>query len=209
MLSFNQKLALKQQVAASGMQTVKLDMPKNKALELYRAYKTHQAYQTPEDYEIMRTYKLIAQGNVIIQAMESIRLAGLNEDGLPKLAIMRAGNKECFVTLNNSGSVEFKSKRWMNYRDRRNVVDLPSGSMPRPKERVEGHALVPTIPVHLRPKRGIENYHVLWEAEWKRIPPGDPYLLRQIGKGDMWLVVAAWDLTEVEKAAMRTRINAA
>lgn len=37
--------------------------------------------------------------------------------------------------------------------------------------------------------------------------PKDPYLLRRIGKGDMWLVVAAWDLTEVERAALATRLN--
>lgn len=37
--------------------------------------------------------------------------------------------------------------------------------------------------------------------------PVDPYLLLQIGEVDMWLVVAALDLTEVESAATRTRIR--
>jgi hypothetical protein len=69
-----------------------------------------------------------------------------------------------------------------------------------------GEAIVPIVPVYLRPKRGLANYHVLWEAEWRRIPPHDPMLLRRIG-GDMWLVVAQWDLTEVERAALATRIN--
>ena len=68
-------------------------------------------------------------------------------------------------------------------------------------------AQVPIIPLHLRPKRGIENYHVLWEAEWRPIPARDPYLLRRIGKADLWLVVAQWDLTEVEKAALSTRVE--
>jgi hypothetical protein len=202
MLSFNQKLALRQQVNASGMQAVKLDMPKLKALELYRAYKTHQAYQKPEDYEIMRTYQLIAQGNVVIQAIESIRAAGLNEDGLPKLAIMRAHETDCYVSLGQSGSAEFRSDRWRNGRSSRNKISLPSGSFIGVKSWTDGHTLIPIIPVHLRPKRGLANYHVLWEAQWKKLPPGDPYLLRQIGRGDMWLVVAAWDLTDVEKAAM-------
>lgn len=208
MITFNQQLALKQQVAASGMKPVNLDMQKDKAMELYRAYKTHQAYQKPEDYEIMRTYKLIAQGQVVIQAIESVRSAGLNEQGLPKLAIMRAHQKECFVSVSPNGSAAFKPDRWSNWRNKRDRIELPSGSFARQTESREGQTILPIIPVHLRPKRGMENYHVLWEAEWRRLPPGDPFLLRQIGKGDMWLVVAAWDLTEVEKAAMRTRINA-
>ena len=67
-------------------------------------------------------------------------------------------------------------------------------------------AQLPLIPVHLRPKRGLENYHILWEAEWEPIPPRDPYLLRRIGKADLWLVVAHWDLTEVERAVLATRV---
>ena len=31
--------------------------------------------------------------------------------------------------------------------------------------------------------------------------------LRRIGKADLWLVVAQWDLTEVEKAALSTRVG--
>jgi len=37
--------------------------------------------------------------------------------------------------------------------------------------------------------------------------PRDPYLLRRLGKGDLWLVVAAWDLTEVERAALQSRVT--
>ena len=68
-------------------------------------------------------------------------------------------------------------------------------------------APLPGIPLHLRPKRGLENYHILWEAEWERRPPGDPMLLRRIGKSDAWLVVAAWDITPVEQAVLATRMN--
>src|SRR5258708_4807132 len=45
----------------------------------------------------------------------------------------------------------------------------------------EAEAIVPLVPVHLRPKRGLENYHILWEAEWTRVVPRDPMLLRRIG----------------------------
>jgi hypothetical protein len=53
---------------------------------------------------------------------------------------------------------------------------------------------------------GGERWRRLWEAEWRRVAPRDPYLLRHVG-GDIWVVLAAWDLTEVERAAMATRLN--
>jgi hypothetical protein len=67
-------------------------------------------------------------------------------------------------------------------------------------------ALVPTPPLHLRPRRGLQNYHVLFEAQWSKAPPDDPVLLRRIGKGDLWLVCASWNLTPIEKAALATRL---
>lgn len=74
-------------------------------------------------------------------------------------------------------------------------------------------AQVPLIPLPLRPKvraKGddpLQNYHVLWEAEWTNRVPFDPLLLRRIGKADLWLVCAAWELSEVERAALATRVG--
>jgi hypothetical protein len=67
-------------------------------------------------------------------------------------------------------------------------------------------ATVPLIPIQHRPRRGLANYHVLWEAEWKKAVPVDPFLLRRVGKADLWAVVAMWDLSEVERAALATRL---
>jgi hypothetical protein len=86
----------------------------------------------------------------------------------------------------------FPLKTWGNTRER--------------TSRSDHEAMVPMIPAHLKPRRGLANYHILWEAEWERVPPRDPYLLRRIGKADLWLVVAHWDLTEVERAALSTRV---
>lgn len=90
----------------------------------------------------------------------------------------------------------------------RNVFSWPAGSFRYLPHRWRATALVPTPPLNLRPKRGLANYHVLWEAEWTRIVPHDPLLLRRIGRSDMWVVVAAWELTPVERAALATRITA-
>src|ERR1043166_8987153 len=60
------------------------------ARELWQKYQTHKHYQTPADAEIAAIYKRIAQGKTVIRALASIVSAGLNTEGLPKLAIARA-----------------------------------------------------------------------------------------------------------------------
>ncbi len=187
------------------MNVERIVVDRAKAKELYRAYRKHQHYSEPMDKEIQRAYQLIAQGRMVIKALESIRLAGLGDDGLPKLAIARADKDRCSLTLNNDGGARMdtpgshRGARGQEFR-------FPVGSFGQVKWR-RADAIVPLIPIHLRPKRALAGYHVLWEAEWTLTPPRDPYLLRRIG-GDMWLVVAAWDLTEVERAAMATRMSA-
>ena len=197
------------------MDVQKITVDRKEARELYQKYKAHVHYSQPIDREIQRTYQLIAQGRVVIRALESIKAAGLYEDGpnkgLPKLAIARATANECYFHANENGAAVFNTtNEWGTDHWVRRKITFPAGSFPTIKERSRWHAAkaqLPIVPVHLRPKRGIANYHVLWEAEWTRIPPRDPLLLRRIGKGDMWLVVAAWDLTEVERAALATRLN--
>lgn len=188
------------------VQTIALD--KSKARDLYRAYKTHQHYSDPIDWEIQRTYQLIAQGHVVIQALESIKQAGLGEDRYPKLAIIRATAERCFFVAQPNGSGRFTDNNTWSRETKRNTIAFPANTFAGANVTRDGRAIIPLIPVHLRPKRGLASYHILWEADWQSIPR-DPYLLRRIGKGDLWLVCAAWDLTEVERAAMATRIRVA
>ena len=66
---------------------------------------------------------------------------------------------------------------------------------------------MPHIPPDIRPKRGIQNYHVLYEAVWRREIPVDPLLLRRIGTtGDLWTVLGAWELTELERAVLASHM---
>lgn len=189
------------------MEVAKLDVPKAEAVRLHREYKEHRAFQTEMDREIERVYRLISQGKVVIQALESIRLAGVGADGRPKLAIARADAPFCHVSMDLNGSAKMASgDRWARSESR--VFQLPPDTFPRTEKYIkDAEAVMPLIPVQHRPRTSLETYHVLWEAEWRRIPPRDPYLLRRIG-GDMWLVLAAWDLTDVERAAMATRMGA-
>jgi hypothetical protein len=180
-----------------------IEIDRTKALELYRAYKTHQHYSKPIDRECQRAYQLIAAGKVVINAGRAIVDAGLNAEGLPKLAIVRADATVCTLRQERDTALFHDGTSW-----RSRKIAVPWPGFKTPSGRWSFEAQTPLIPIHLRPKRGIENYHILFEAEWTLKPPVDPLLLRRIGRSDMWLVVAAWDLTEVELAAMSARLHA-
>ena len=187
------------------VETIKLD--RLKARELWQEYKAHRHYSQPIDEAIEQAYRHIAYGRTVIQALESIRAAGLDEQGLPRLALARADARRVYWESWHGGGRFSSDPSW---RRRRNaapgreiriehwpalVGDLPNG-----------HAMVPIVPSYLRPGKCLARYHTLFEAVWSPLPPGDPYLLRHLG-GDLWLVLAAWDLTPVERAAMATRVN--
>lgn len=195
------------------MQTQTIAFDKDHARDLWRAYRKHQHYSDPLDQEIAAIYKMIAQGRTVIRAIASIVQAGLYADGpykgLPKLAICRADIPKVHLRRDSDGGAKFLTQpSWRRSNEARSrSVSIPPGSWPAGNGFSRAEALTPSIPLHLRPKRGLENYHVLWEAEWKPVPPGDPLLLRRIGESDAWLVAAAWDLTEVERAVLATRLN--
>lgn len=193
------------------MQTQELKMDHNVAFRMRRAYLKHVAMATPADLEVIQIYKEIEKGRTIIRAIDSIVAAGLHPLGhkyaaLPLLAICRADAHACF---------------WRPQADMGNFTDGNSGRRnAHPSHRVEvrnwpglhwnlpnGRAVVPPIPLHLRPKRALARYHILFEAEWVKVPPHDPMLLERIGQSDAWIVHAAWDLSAAEKAVLATRLT--
>ena len=191
------------------METQRLTVDRATARALYRKYREHQHWSQPVDDEIRRTYQLIAQGRVLIKAIHSIIAAGLNEEHLPKLAIVRADAPLCYwVPGAGGGEFTMDGRSWRQGRHHSRFVRIPEGSWPQvARGRWRYQAQTPLVPVHIRPKRGLQNYHILFEAEWRRAPPVDPVLVRRIGQSDLWVVMAAWDLTEIERAVLASRLN--
>jgi len=189
------------------MHHVPVTISKEAARELWRAYQKHRHYSTPIDREVMAAYQKLAQGKLVIKALESIATAGVNELGLPKLAIARADASRLRLTLHGDGSAVMSTGTGVSRRNATSTIrfDFPPGTFGRASWR-NAEAIVPQPPLHLRPKRAMQNYHVLFEADWTKAPPFDPFLIRRLGKGDLWLVLAIWDLTEVERAALAARL---
>lgn len=188
------------------MDVQKLQMDKQQARDLYLKYQQARAGMTPNDRAISAIYKRIAAGKLVIRALASITAAGLGEDKLPKLAIMRADIQrvQCYPRRDQVELSAVIGNRQSSYaKDRHFTIDMPGCVDNWHGRKI---ATVPLIPVHLRPRRAIEKYHILWEADWNQYPV-DPYLLRRFG-ADAWVVVAAWDLTPVERAVMAQQLNA-
>lgn len=191
------------------MHTARIEVSRDEAASMWRKYQSHKHNLGPLDDEIRRIYELISKGRMIIRALESIRTAGLGPDKLPLLAIARADQPKVFFrsTMAGGGVMESAKEQFHAVRGASRRFEFASGTWPGVKGGGTFSAIVPHIPPDIRPLRGVQNYHILFEALWSKEPPIDPMLLRRIGKGDMWLVCGAWDLTPVERAVMADRIS--
>lgn len=137
--------------------------------------------------------------------------------GRPRLAIARADRKQVRFTRDGETAGLFdasgpSTSTW-HAQERYPTLVQRVELVPHPK-RALGFALVPLIPARVRLELPIgttdRGSFVLWEVEaWSDVRIGaradrDPYLLRPLG-GDLWSVLAEWDLTELERAVMAGR----
>jgi hypothetical protein len=70
-------------------------------------------------------------------------------------------------------------------------------------------ARVPIVPPRFIPNGSMKGYYILWEVDhWDEITPPkrDPMLLKRIN-ANAFVVIAAWDLTDVERAILRGRLR--
>src|SRR5581483_10895268 len=72
-----------------------LSVTQQQAAEALLQYKEHRDTYDKRDWEIERIYRAITRGKVVVPALEAIRNAGIDEQGYPKLAIMRADQQAC------------------------------------------------------------------------------------------------------------------
>lgn len=179
------------------MNTATLNVSGQDAYAALREYRAHRNTYDQRDWEIERIYRAIACGKKVISVEQSIVNGGLDDLNRPKLAIARANATSCRCDRE------------------RDLVRFAPGSSWRSTVRVSWpgmsygpplRAMVPRIPPQHRPAaKSLAAYHILWEADWEEIPR-DPVLLRRIGK-DAWVVLAAWDLTDVEMNVLRAYRN--
>lgn len=172
------------------------------------------------DRAVMRGYRALAEGRKLLKLSETLVAGGIVEvdrNGTlvkaPALAVCRADARMCFTRgVTSRGDVRFAGDAFTPWRGevseaQSNIVEFSVGTFPE-EMRTHGYvpqwglkAIVPTIPPPLRPDSNLGTYHILWEAEWTGNAPVDPALLKHLG-GDLWAIVAVWDLTELERAVL-------
>jgi hypothetical protein len=179
-----------------------LSVTREQATAALREYKAHRNVYDKRDWEIERIYRQIARGKTVISAFDAIRRAGIDAQGRPRLALCEADATHCLCERNRNEVIFGRPSgvwRWQAVRK----IRIPWTGF---QSATSLRAALPRIPPQYRPvASALSNYHILWEADWQDIPR-DPYLLRRIGK-DAWVVLAAWELTDVELSALRARPN--
>ena len=212
------------------LEVEQLAIPKKRAEEEFQALRQvirqSKRVKLDEIYlDFQKIYGHLRHGKKIIDIYESFKKAGLNEDGDPKLALVRADGKTCFCCKRENGSALFSMKqlnwqaRYRDYPPRKtyNEVAVPEGTFAFPKESPHGttpknqfiQTLVPVIPAKIlvaEVKVLLKNFHILWEVEkWKPVPPRDPILVKRLTP-NLFGVLATWNLTKLERAVIRGRI---
>jgi hypothetical protein len=136
------------------MQTQQIVLDRQEARQLFRKYHEHRHYSEPVDLEIQKTYQAISRGQVVVKALESIVTAGVGEDGFPRLAIWRADAATCYVEMRSTGGARMSMDRWPREAHNRRYIEFTAGSFPRSRERSAAQAIVPLVPIDLRPAAG-------------------------------------------------------
>lgn len=145
---------------------------------------------------------------------------------LPRLAVCVATAAYAYTRgVQRDGSIEFVDSLQRTLRYRRGMLkldtrfELDEGFEPgatllngnRWWRQAAWQSMVPIVPPRHRPPSAttLASYLVLWEVDkwtWTEppLPPGDPALLRHVG-GDIYAVLALWDLTELERLVLTGR----
>jgi hypothetical protein len=193
------------------MNVATIDIEPDAAKFHYEQYKAalENREATEEDTQILLGYKALAAGKELIDLHHAFRNCPLDANGLPKFAVGRASWEWCHYCLDGNRAAFAPSRAMLGRRGNTGKVTVPRRMMPTAAKLLstwEGRrALVPLIPATIRPKGDLSKYHVLWEAEWQPVAPTDPILLKHL-TGSLYVILAAWDLTELERAVLAGRL---
>jgi hypothetical protein len=191
------------------MQTAQLGTSRAEAHAKWREYRTAlKVHKQQYLSELSSAYYQLSRGRKVLDLEESMKLAGMNAEGLPQLAITRADQRIVYLNCRALGEFYFerqssKVRSWSQL----TVIAVRGGVITSDwgKHAFKRYsAAVPLIPPQFLPKGQLDGYHILWEVEtWTPEPPRDPILLKQISE-NLFAVMAQWDLTELERSVMRT-----
>jgi hypothetical protein len=201
-------------------------MSRQQALNKLGKYREQLARRADNEYEAaVAGYQALADGKVLLDLEEAFVDVPTDAKDRPMLAIGRADRRQVYFSWLNRTRFQFSTA--INSAGRESdtlVVTVGAGrefnntgkvkardGVARSEWPVGGYALVPMVPADVRPNVDMKKCHVLWEVpEWadQRVgtSPTDPYLIQHLA-GSLYVVLAEWELTPLERAITRGRID--
>lgn len=195
----------------------KIIVPKEQAKIEWKKYCELLKKRKDRHLKIMKESMYFAkQGKALINVYEVMKKAGLNKNDEPRLAIARADINEVLFQKRDTGTGRFEMEQGYNRSGWSTDVELPQETFKVHWKRqtnpdgtkatwqiedVKIKTKVPLIPVDLMPEGDLKNYYILWEVKlWEILPEvKDPFLLKRISQ-NMFVILGAWDITELERA---------
>lgn len=165
----------------------------------------------PEGKACLTTARQLKKGRRVIDLYRVFKTVSSDAKGRPALALANASWKWCYYRRERD-LAKFHAENQSYSKTLKNCYRVPGTMMAGPvpismQPAITGKAVVPTIPPNLRPEGPLDQYHILFEASWEDVPT-DPILLKNIpGTNNLFVVLAHWDLTEIERAVLAGRFN--
>ena len=178
------------------------------------------------DKALARGYKALKDGKALLSLSDAFERGGFNDEGYPNLAVVQANADYSYIVgmstptrwsedkqqaTEGDAVVLFSDRPDPSLNNVKNVtevrlpygIDLPRHSITQWWGSSNVRAKTPIIPPALRPPHKLHNYHLLFEAVWEahKSPRPDPALLKHL-EGDLYVVLATWDLTPLEVAVL-------
>lgn len=157
-----------------------------------------------------RAYYHMKKGRGVLDVFQAIKKAGLNADSEPRLAIAPSDlTKGCF-RKSYDGTCGYYYARGGRWDHEKQYLSVPEGTFPN-GWRKQGQPVVrptisspcPIVPPKLMPPGQLQNYFTMWEVDhWDLEPPADPLLLQRIST-NLFVVLASWDTTPLERSILR------
>ena len=189
-----------------------ITMPKKDAQAKLIAYRLQLRKRSDLEYQAaLAGYQALAKGTPLLNLTDAFVAAGLGPDLRPRLAFARADKRQvvCRISSTQLTFHAFDRDAWREHGSPTLIRSIVY-EHPNPRDANTGYALIPMVPADVRPRDALNGCFILWEVErWadrpiRSAPDRDPLLLKPI-TGDLYAVIAAWDLTDLERSIMAGR----
>ncbi len=162
---------------------------------------------TAHERQVATAYRALEDGRQLIDLNKALEAGGKDSNHRPKLAVCRVGIRTVHLeTWATTGRVRYGRGRRLGWSYDVELEALNMGPSYADYGRL-AIASTPTMPPHVR-KIANRNDLLFWEATWRRSQAKhriviDPVLLEHV-VGALYVVKAAWELSELEAAALST-----